>query len=381
MPSKDPLGNLYITSLASTNVHEFVVPSKDELYDKYNELILRRNQKTLAAELPLEGSDMIQANEKASSNTDQFQDLLVVEKATRSWLAHESTLWQCLYVPSSKTLMTCSRDARVKQWDLCKNTTTPQQLHVSQKYEEEAFGDAPQLMRTFPRAQKHWITCMELIDQPENSVQMLACGSDDKTVQIYRLDDYSRPFEGKLEIKCKSGVYALKSVDRGRKLVAGTHRGECFMYDLVKGEQTLKWKAHEDQVTAFELHNNMLVSSAQYDEKIHIWDLRVDNSVKPIGVMAGHTAPVWALKQHGNSLFSAGSDGSICKWQWHHYQQYECKFPKMHNGQVVYQLQPVDKNIMASAGDDLCVRLWDTRHGVQIAKVETGVNVHSMQFA
>lgn len=378
------IGTLYTTSLSGGYIQEFILPSAEKLNELNHEMV---SYETNLEKSPLkarfyannvnEGSDFIihQKNRPFAPTSLESISFALQLKPSRKWAAHESAILQNLYIPSADHLFTISRDGLVKEWNIRKNAT--KELLVSTQKHEELVGQPLELERSIPKDIQHSPTCMEYI-VTEQGAELLAIGSSEKNILIYNLRNLTQPLE--YSFKCKSGIFSLKSIDRGRKLIAGTNHGECYVFDLIKGEEIFNWKAHEGQITSFEFYRNTLFTSAQFDEKISIWDMRIQNESKSMGQMSGHTAPVWSIRQQNGVLYSAGADSSVCRWEWNNLRHYEEKFENMHEKNTIYSLEPLGGNFFASAGEDNTVRIFETKNGIQLAKLHTGYGTHSLQF-
>jgi WD40 repeat protein len=175
-------------------------------------------------------------------------------------------------------------------------------------------------------------------------------------------------------------------------------------------------KAHADLVHAVAVSpDGKLLATAGFDNKVKIWDIAADGSLKEKKVLAGHTGPVYAVAFHpkddkivatasqdktarlwdltdgkskvelkghtdivdtiafspdGKSLATAGADKSVRLWN--QADGKELKNLGAHDGSVYTVVFSPDSKLLASAGagKDNLVKVWDVKDQKELTQLK-----------
>lgn len=195
--------------------------------------------------------------------------------------------------------------------------------------------------------------------------EILASGSDDKTVKIWNL----KQKQVVRTLKADSGwVYAVAISPDGESAIAAYQNKTIKIWNLNTGEEILTLKGHQALVNSVAISSDgQIVVSGSYDKTIKIWDFPTG---KEIRTLKGHTGEVLsvAISPNGEKIASASADRTIKIWQ-------------LSTGKEIYSIgghsQDVNAlaispngQILVSASDDKTIKLWNLNTGKYIRTFE-----------
>ncbi|KAJ1726151.1 Small subunit (SSU) processome component [Coemansia biformis] len=105
----------------------------------------------------------------------------------------------------------------------------------------------------------------------------------------------------------------LVSSDAQRAVVA-SHRIE--LWDLSKQSKVQSWPGHTSAIHSllWAADETALVSAAQSDRHVHVWDATAHNASQPLAVLNADSEVVHVDVSLGGSVLSVGDDGVLCAW-------------------------------------------------------------------
>nr|CAH7741944.1 unnamed protein product [Callosobruchus chinensis] len=115
-------------------------------------------------------------------------------------------------------------------------------------------------------------------------------------------------------------VFSATFSSDGKEILGGASDGCLYIYNLQQKRRTLKVAAHAYDVNSvcFADDSSHIIYSGGDDGLVKVWDRRslVENSPKPVGVLAGHTDGVTFIDSRGDGrhLISNSKDQSIKLW-------------------------------------------------------------------
>ncbi len=187
----------------------------------------------------------------------------------------------------------------------------------------------------------------------------LASASDDKTVKLWEAAT------GKETLTLKGHTDAVKSVafsPEGSRLASAGDDRTVKLWDAATGQEALTLKGHTDAVRslAFSPEGSRLASASD-DKTVKLWDAA---SGQETLTLKGHTAAVRsvAFSPEGSRLASASDDKSVKLWDAATGQ--ETHTLKGHTVGVTSVAFSEDGRRLASAGEDQTVRIWDAATGL-----------------
>ena len=136
---------------------------------------------------------------------------------------------------------------------------------------------------------------------------------------------------------------------------------------------------HEVYTAKFSPCGNYLASGG-HDKQIFLWDI-FDPKCRNSGVLKGHSNSVLELCWSRDSavIYSCGADRTLCVWDVH-----ECarirKYRDHENVVNGLDATKIGSEMVATASDDFCVKLWDPREKIPILKQQMTYQVTSVRF-
>eukprot|EP00741_Cyanophora_paradoxa_P010609 tig00020537_g10253.t1 len=113
-------------------------------------------------------------------------------------------------------------------------------------------------------------------------------------------------------------LFSVKHSLDGKEIVGGANDASLYVYDLGRGQRTLRLTAAHDDVNAVcfgDASGNLLISGGD-DRKINVWDRRALGDGKPCGSLGGHKGGITSLdsKFDGYTVLSNGKDHTLRLW-------------------------------------------------------------------
>ncbi|NJS11114.1 MAG: protein kinase [Microcoleus sp. CSU_2_2] len=143
--------------------------------------------------------------------------------------------------------------------------------------------------------------------------QTLASGSEDKTIEMWRLETGKRWYT--LTGHSDWVTCVVFSPD-GRTLASGSRDKTIQIWDLNKGKWWYALRGHEDRVYAVAFSpDGQVLASGSRDKTVQLWNL---NKGRPMRALSGHTEGVQAVafSRGGEFLASGSRDRTLRLWDW-----------------------------------------------------------------
>ncbi len=141
----------------------------------------------------------------------------------------------------------------------------------------------------------------------------LASGSEDKTIEMWKLDAGKRWYT---LTGHSDWVTCVAFSPDGATLASGGRDKTIQIWDLNKGKWWYALRGHEDRVYAVAFSpDGQVLASGSRDKTVQLWNL---NKGRPMSVLTGHAGGVEAVafSPGGEFLASGSRDKSLQLWDW-----------------------------------------------------------------
>ena len=179
----------------------------------------------------------------------------------------------------------------------------------------------PQVLRVVPVHAPTW-RCVHTLLGHSNAVtsvafspdgQTLASGSEDKTIEVWKLDVGKRWYT---LTGHSDWVTCIAFSPDGRTLASSSRDKNIHIWDLNKGKWWYALTGHSDRVSAVAFSpNGEVLASSSRDKTVQLWNL---NKGRWMSTLAGHAEGVEAVdfSAGGKFLASASRDKTLRLWDW-----------------------------------------------------------------
>mmetsp|Transcript_10805 Transcript_10805/g.15825 ORF Transcript_10805/g.15825 Transcript_10805/m.15825 type:complete len:341 (-) Transcript_10805:43-1065(-) len=277
-------------------------------------------------------------------------------KKIHSMKGHKDSVWAIKTIKNGQYIYSVSSDRTFRIWDSRTGECTYTFPSLTTKIEFK------------------WITALAV------NKEYAVCGTDSGHFIIYKrlTEDMYDQIRPAIQIHQNyGGIYAIE-LSPGSQILIGTENGRLLQYDIASGKCVFDELDHskEGQITFIKRAGSKLYTTSQYDEKIHVRDLRQLKDTK--SEMASHVAPVWHVVEHDGFIYSCSADGSIKKWHPSKPKEPIYTLSKFHDGECIYKLGVVDDELMASCGGNGKIHLFKMATGEIVRTVQSVYGVHDM---
>ena len=264
----------------------------------------------------------------SGESTKKVQNTEIIRKSNMKCVktiqAHEDWVEKIIMLSNGK-IITTSQDGSIKSWNLLNNASN----------------------KPLSCCEGHSEAVMDVIEFGKDKIVSV---SKDKTVHKWNVSTGKELYCYKID----QPVYCIKKINDSLIAVGGADKSIRvldFSLDTNKEEdlpkiEVARLEGHNDEITALEIGNNMLISSSM-DKTIILWNLTKYTLVKKL---EGHTEGVKCLKMLKNGNLASGSfDNTIKVWD---LSKYTCiQTLKGHTGHIFALNQLPDGRIISGASD------------------------------
>lgn len=160
-------------------------------------------------------------------------------------------------------------------------------------------------------------------------------------------------------------------------VVVGTYDGGLLGFGLAEGVQSFGYAPHTGCVKALHCTPAGKLASGATDNTVRLFDLMRGTE---LGELQEHEDSVTCLEFAGTTNLITGSgDGQVCIWRCSDWELL-LKF-KGHKAAVAALSVHPSNRLMASAGRDLRVRLWDLMRGTSAANLSMPENIEVLRWS
>lgn len=281
--------------------------------------------------------DTLEASEKkeqkiAEQKTKKEKYLLATLKG------HTDSIYESIFTPDGKKLVSCSTDEMIKVWDLKTNENI-----VTMK--------------------GHTDIIMGCAISPDG--EKIVSASEDYTLKIWNL-------KTGIEIATLKGhtrgIFKCAFFADGNRIVSGSRDTTIKIWDLASGKNITTLKGHTKSVNSCRITpDEKKIVSCSEDGTIKVWDIETGEHVS---TLKGHTEAVWdcPISPNGEKIVSCSEDGTIKIWN--------IKTGKNiatlegHTKFIYGCLISPDGTKIISCSSDGIIKVWDLETGKNIFTIE-----------
>jgi WD40 repeat protein len=278
-------------------------------------------------------------------------------------------IWSCAFSPDGKSLVSAGADSAIWQWNLQDGTGTSLIQETS-------------------------IQCRALVYSPDG--KYLARVSERNIIRVW--DTEAKCDVAELKGHSQEIWTLIFGRDSNELISAGTDKWIC-VWNIEQQKQIRTFHGHDATIYSIAYQSkNFEIVSGSADQSICFWDYFADDVDKQKlnqlqGFFAGVRSIAFLPGTDRYCLISGGSDQLVYRWDFpediingnSHHDQVLVKpiiFPKSHSGFIWTVSYGAQQNLIASAGDDNNIYLWDAQYG-SVRQVLFGHTwtVHSISFS
>ncbi len=196
---------------------------------------------------------------------------------------------------------------------------------------------------------------------------LLASGSFDKTVKVWDLESLTL----KYSFNHTNTPEAIVSLDdNALQMACSDKSGALKVYDLTNGQTILDFKDHTGSASSLTFSKRLnLLASGSSDKKINIYDMTLGTLKDTLDdSRGGHTGWVRSLvflENDANNFLASGSDDSSVKIWDANLGTLKYTFDASTNGHssAVWALASLGKHYLASGSNDNQIKIWALNDG------------------
>ncbi|TAQ89207.1 hypothetical protein B7494_g2464 [Chlorociboria aeruginascens] len=265
-------------------------------------------------------------------------------KLSASLVAHEDDVRSVCF-PSSKAVISASRDGTVRRWELV--TDTPPIFDPTISSHVNSFVNSVAYLRPNPQF-------------PDG---LIISGGNDVVIDVRRPSKSQGEDADGLLLGHSKNVCALDVDPAGKFIVSGSWDSEARVFSVGNWECETVLRGHQGGVWAVLVFNSETIITGCADQQIRIFH----KSGKLLTTFAGSLQPIRALclipKDHpsGADFASASNDGVICLWKLS-----GAKVAELHgHDNFIYSLASLPSGELVSSGEDRTLRIWKGTECIQ----------------
>jgi len=283
-------------------------------------------------------------------------------KLVHSLVGHATRVGCVAFHPDGKRLVSCSVDQTIRIWELDQG-----------KEVLTLRGHSDLITRVLFDPNGWW----------------LASSSNDGKLQVWD----GTPLGATTGRPCVSlvghtrQVFGLNFSPDGQQLVSASHDKTVRVWDVAKAREIQTLRGHDDTVFAAVFGRDGLLISGSYDETTRVWDARTGEERQTLKSPETRARGL-ALSRDGKMLVTSSITPPFQLWRWDMHPcangpEMERRSPRLagHNGPAFGVAFSPDDTLIAIAGTDGVVSLWDAATGLRKVSMAAQSQVEDRSWA
>ncbi|TAJ12102.1 WD40 repeat domain-containing protein [Marinilabiliaceae bacterium JC017] len=141
--------------------------------------------------------------------------------------------------------------------------------------------------------------------------KLIACGSLDKTIELYKTDSLTQT---RRIIAHAGPISCLEFVNHDKNLISASHDGYAKLWNVNTGKNIKVYSGHTKPVSAIDISpNGKYLLTASYDNSINLYMISTGDLIYHY---VHHETPVLDVKWNnkGDEFYSCDKEGQIARW-------------------------------------------------------------------
>jgi sugar lactone lactonase YvrE len=263
------------------------------------------------------------------------------ERIRFSPFSHSSAIWAVAFSPDGKSVISGSRDSKIKLWS----------------------AESGDLLKTFLPQR----SAISVAFSPDGNI--IATGSESGKITLLDVasTDIIRVIEGHAD-----WVRALSFSPDGNTIVSASEDKMVRLWDTASGSRIKTFSGHSDEVNsvAFSPDGKTIISGSD-DTTIKLWDVASGNLLRTFN---GHSQSVKsvAFSPDGKTFVSGSNDNTVKLWD---ISKKQVIRTFSHSDIVLSVTFSPDGNTIASGSYDNSIKIWDAKSGRLVRTISGGLNL------
>jgi len=215
---------------------------------------------------------------------------------------------------------------------------------------------------------KHFIRCLEVIEEPKSNTFLLVSGSEDETIRLWDLNSLECT---KTFLAHAKGVLCLTYLPIQKLMLSGGKDGRLKLWEILKGICIRNLIEDGPEITCLcSMPNMEIFASGDSLSNVHFWRIDKLGNTKFISSCQTEQSKIFALGYAGDgkTFFSGGADKKIKIWAID-------ELPLVKNVQILSGHEDTVSSIilfdktMVSGSWDKKIRVWDLRPLLKVPSI------------
>ncbi|MFU7557198.1 protein kinase domain-containing protein [Roseiconus sp. JC912] len=326
------------------------------------------------------GGDLLRnhSDEQQASSAIELIDT-ITHRSRKRLVGHDDGILSISVRSDGKQLASASIDQTVRVWDLSDRQNGPLVLQhdswvSSVEYSPDgmiiASGTSSGIIRFWDAISGKLLRSFRSSDNVKSVAfsdngRRFAAGGSDGIIRVWETDSAERV--GLIDAKTDR-LHCLRFLDDGNKIASETVESSIAIWDIETQQVDRRFDGHDRVVRSILLHpvDRRLISCGD-DGTVRIWDLDSTRELESIR-LADAKAWTIALSITGDRLYAGLRSGDVVQWEANRIEP--ASELVLYRDQIKSASMNSEANLIATAGRDGSLALWDPATGRRLSKTD-----------